>query len=52
MKKLVRKILNKGTKNESKKTIEQETNEVFDKYQKSFKDLALYDRGEKILSAN
>jgi hypothetical protein len=34
------------------KTIEQETNEVFKKYKKSFKDLARYDRGEKISAAN
>ena len=57
MKKLSTQTSNKTLKIKSKKplfvkTIEQEANEVFKKYQKSFKDLARYDRGEKISAAN
>ncbi len=52
MKSIMKKILNKKSENQPQKTIEQETNDVFNKYKKSFKDLALYDRGEKIQSAN
>ena len=46
MKKLLQKILKKG----ETKDIKQTTNKVFEEYKKSFKDLARYDRGEKITS--
>lgn len=56
MKEFVSKILKKKNKTQEKargsKSIEQETNEIFDKYEKTFKDLARYDRGEKITAAN
>jgi len=57
MNKFIKKIFKKDSKISSNrslsaKTIEQETNEVFEKYEKSFKDLARYDRGEKISATN
>ena len=57
MKDFLKKFSKKTTTTEPKKavlvkTIEQETNDVFKKYKKSFKDLARYDRGEKIGAAN
>ena len=56
MKEFVSKILKKTDKAKSNtgrsKSIEQEANEVFEKYEKTFKDLARYDRGEKITAAN
>lgn len=57
MKEFLKKFSNKSHTTEPKKavlvkTIEQETNDVFRKYEKSFKDLARYDRGEKISAAN
>lgn len=52
-----RKIIRKSSKQNtdtyrSARTIEQETNVVFEKYKKSFKDLARYDRGEEISNTN
>ena len=52
MKDFARKIPNKKEAVSSReKDIKKTANSVFDRYKKSFKDLARYDRGEKI-SAN
>lgn len=57
MKDLIKKIFKKINNSDSTakimrvEDIKQTTNAVFEEYKKSFKDLARYDRGEKI-SAN
>ncbi len=52
MKNFIKKIFKKkGNSNSRQKDIKQTTNAVFEQYKKSFKDLARYDKGEKI-SAN
>ncbi len=48
MKKLWNKIFGNTENPVSKGDVERATNRVFDEYKKSFKDLARYDRGEKI----
>ena len=49
MKKLLRKIFKKKENPTSRqKDIKQTTNAVFEEYKTTFKDLARYDRGEKI----
>jgi hypothetical protein len=49
MKKITKKILKKtDIPGAEQKDIKQTTNAIFKQYKKSFKDLARYDRGEKI----
>lgn len=48
MKKLWNKLFGNTTSPAKRKDIVTATNRMFDKYEKSFKDLARYDRGEKI----
>lgn len=49
MKKLLKKIFKtRESSNSRHEDIKHTTNAVFDQYKKSFKDLARYDRGEKI----
>ena len=49
MKNFLKKIFRKRENlNFRQKDIKQTTNAVFEQYKKSFKDLARYDRGEKI----
>lgn len=49
MKKFLNKIFKKTNAQDIRqKNIRKTTNAVFEQYKKSFKDLALYDKGEKI----
>mgnify|MGYP003468253516 FL=1 len=48
MKKLGNKLFGNTESSVNKSDIEHATNRVFNEYKKSFKDLARYDRGEKI----
>ncbi len=49
MKAYIKKILNKKDQKSSRQNeIKKTANSVFEQYKKSFKDLALYDKGEKV----